>query len=131
MKKILFTLTIAILAIASFAQEQEFVPNYGIELSGYSNTQRFATDTINLNVELKLMSITFRERDVHFIYDVKKYNDSTLVYHNSKEAILLPLNATISGKFVYEWLNDLYSPQDTVIIKGLSEKLYYYDLKNK
>ena len=45
--------------------------------------------------------------------------------------IELPLNATVQGKKVYEWLNDLYSPTDTAILKGLAEKLFYYDLMNK
>ena len=134
MKRLILAITLATLAIVSLqAQEIDstFVPDYGIELEGYSETKRFADDTLNLTTEIKFMSPLFQENRVIFFYDVKTYNDTLLVKRNKQYRIELPLNVKISGKYVYEWLNDLYSPQDTAILKGLSEKLYYYDLMNK
>ena len=132
MKRLILAL-IATLAIVSLqAQDStQFIPDYGIELEGYSETKRFATDNLNLTTEIKFMSPLFQENRVIFFYDVKTYNDTLLVKRNKQYRIELPLNVKISGKYVYEWLNDLYSPQDTAILKGLSEKLYYYDLMNK
>ena len=129
---ILATIIFTALATVSQAQiDSTFVPNYGIELEGYSETKRFADDTLNLTTEIKFMSPLFQENRVIFFYDVKTYNDTLLVKRNKQHRIELPLNVKISGKYVYEWLNDLYSVQDTAILKGLSEKLYYYDLMNK
>ena len=133
MKKLILAIII-FTALATVTQAQidsTFVPDYGIELEGYSETKRFATDTLNLTTEIKFMSPLFQENRVIFFYDVKTYNDTLLVKRNKQYRIELPLNVKISGKYVYEWLNDLYSVQDTAILKGLSEKLYYYDLMNK
>ena len=126
-------LTIVVLATTNLQAQIDstFVPDYGIELEGYSETKRFATDTFYLTTEIKFMSPLFQENRVIFFYDVKTYNDTLLVKYDKQHRIELPLDATVSGKKVYEWLNDLYSPQDTAILKGLSEKLYYYDLMNK
>lgn len=132
MKRIILTLTIAILVIVSFGQDTTvFIPNYGIEIDGYEETQKFKTDTFNLRYDIKFMSPIFEEKKVIFVYDVKSYSDMIMKEHIKNKRIELPLNAIISGKKVYEWLNDLYSVQDTAILKGLSEKLYYYDLMQK
>ena len=133
MKRLILAISIMVLAAINLQAQIDstFVPDYGIELEGYSETKRFATDTLNLTTEIKFMSPLFQENRVIFFYDVKTYNDTLLVKRNKQYRIELPLNVKISGKYVYEWLNDLYSVQDTAILKGLSEKLYYYDLMNK
>ena len=132
MKRILFALIIIAASATVKAQDStQFVPDYGIELEGFTETKRFANDTIDLTTEIKFMSPLFQQNRVIFFYDVKTYNDTVLVKHNKRHTIELPLNAVVSGKKVYEWLNDLYSVQDTAILKGLSEKLYYYDLMKK
>ncbi len=132
MKKLFLTLTIAILAIASYSQDTTlFVPNYGIKLERYSEVKMFSSDTLNLSYHIKFMYPKFTEKQVYFFYNVEIYNDSLLVKSKDNYIIELPLNAVVSGKKVYEWLNDLYSVQDTAILKGLAEKLYYYDLMQK
>ena len=128
MKRIFLALIIIAASATVKAQDTTFVPDYGIELDGFSETKRFAEDTIELTTEIKFMSPLFQKSRVIFFYDVKTYNDTVLVKHNKRHTIELPLDAVVSGKKVYEWLNDLYSVQDTVILKALSEKLYYYDL---
>ena len=132
MKKLIFAFILVALATTIFAQETEqFIPDYGIELEGYSETKRFASDTIDIDTKLKFMSPYFQENRVIFVYKVSEYNDTILVKEKKDYKIELPLNATVQGKKVYEWLNDLYSPTDTAILKGLAEKLFYYDLMNK
>jgi len=131
-KLILALIIIAASATASFAQDTTlFVPNYGIELETYSEIKMFNSDTLNLDYHIKFMYPKFTEKEVYFFYNIKTYNDSLLVRSKNNYVIELPLNAMVSGKKVYEWLNDLYSVQDTAILKGLSEKLYYYDLMQK
>jgi hypothetical protein len=132
MKKLVVLLFIVALATTGQAQDStQFIPDYGIELEGYSDVKTFVNDTIDLRVEIKFMSPIFQSNEVLFLYDVKTYNDTLLVEHKQNYTIKAPLNATVQGKKVYEWLNLIYSPNDTIVLKVLSEKLYYYDLMNK
>ena len=132
MKRLILA-TIILTALATVTQAQidsTFVPDYGIELEGYSETKRFANDTFDLTTDIKFMSPFFEEKRVIFFYDVKTFNDTLLVERDKKKRIELPLNAIIYGKYVYEWIPIIF-PMDTAKVKILAEQLYYYELMNK
>ena len=83
MKQKLSGLLLLLLLATANLQAQEidstFVPDYGIELEGYSETKRFAADTWDLETEIKFMYPKFTEKKVYFFYNIKTYNDSLLV----------------------------------------------------
>jgi hypothetical protein len=131
MKKILLTLTIVALATATFAQIDSVVfnPNFGIELGSYNETSIVFGDTVTIKHTVKFMYPEYQEDGVRFHYMIYDFVNDTIPVRSDRMRLPVPLQAEISGKTVFEWLNMTYAqrtgnPSDTTILTTLSKEVF-------
>lgn len=134
MKKLTILIAMFTIVISANAQDTTYVPNYGIDIMSYEVEQRMPNDTTIMKHVVRFNSKReIGTKGVVFYYDVKTYNmaDSTLVNHVTQLEVVLrekELNYVIQGKTVYEWLDLIMTPQDSVIQKVLAEVAYKFKI---
>lgn len=131
MKRLLLIIAIAFIGFAATGQDSIYVPDYGIDIMSYEVEQRMPNDTTVMQHIVRFNSKRELGDEVVFYYDVKSINmeDSTVVSHIKQLEVVLgkeELNSTLQGKKVYEWLEQMMTPQDSAIQKALAEIAYKF-----
>ena len=132
MKTLFLAISIAILAIASQAQDStQFIPDYGIEVTIDSIQHSDGTLIIKT---VSTQFPRFMPDKAVFYFDTERFNATDSIQMKTlknQEGILRQkeLNLSTNGKKVHEWLAMLGQPRitlpnDTTIVRLLGLKVY-------
>ena len=117
--KTLFLALIATLAIASL-QAQDSTPDYGIESSYYLRIQKDISGIDSSLVRYVYMYSVVEKQRIVANYSIEYFDlDTVLLKTKKNQRTELPLNDSIGNKAIRDYWNDIYSPVDTLRIKGL------------
>ena len=122
MKRLILATIFATLAIVTLkAQDStQFIPDYGIESNYYLRIQKDVSGIDSSLVRYVYMYSVVEKQRIVANYSIEYFDiDTVLLKTKKNQRTELPLNDSIGNKAIRDYWNDIYSPADSLRIKGL------------